>query len=35
MRAQRDFLLQNDCRAYQGFLFCKPIPIDAWENLLN
>lgn len=32
-QAQRDFLLQNDCRAYQGFLFCRPIPIDEWEGL--
>ena len=34
-QAQRDFLLQIDCRAYQGFLFCRPIPIDEWEGLLN
>jgi len=33
--AQRDFLLQNACTAYQGFLFCKPIPIDEWERLLR
>jgi len=32
-QAQRDFLLQNECRAYQGFLFCRPIPIDEWEGL--
>jgi EAL domain-containing protein (putative c-di-GMP-specific phosphodiesterase class I) len=34
-QAQRDFLLQNDCRAYQGFLFCEPIPFDEWERLLK
>jgi diguanylate cyclase (GGDEF)-like protein/PAS domain S-box-containing protein len=34
-RAQRDFLLQNDCRIYQGFLFCGPVPIDEWERLLE
>jgi diguanylate cyclase (GGDEF)-like protein/PAS domain S-box-containing protein len=32
-QAQRDFLLQNDCTAYQGFLFCEPIPIDEWPAL--
>ena len=32
-QAQREFLLQNDCRFYQGFLFCEPIPIDQWESL--
>jgi EAL domain-containing protein (putative c-di-GMP-specific phosphodiesterase class I) len=34
-QAQRDFLLQNDCMAYQGFLFCQPIPFDEWERLLK
>jgi diguanylate cyclase (GGDEF)-like protein/PAS domain S-box-containing protein len=34
-QAQRDFLLKNECVAYQGFLFCKPIPIDEWERLLG
>ncbi|HWR76690.1 MAG TPA: EAL domain-containing protein [Thiobacillus sp.] len=34
-QAQRDFLLQNDCTAYQGLLFCKPIPIDEWDRLLS
>ncbi len=33
--AQREFLLQNECVAYQGFLFCKPIPIEEWERLLG
>jgi EAL domain-containing protein (putative c-di-GMP-specific phosphodiesterase class I) len=33
-QVQRDFLLQIDCTAYQGFLFCGPIPIDEWERLL-
>ena len=33
-QAQRDFLLQNECRAYQGFLFCGPVPIEEWESLL-
>jgi EAL domain-containing protein (putative c-di-GMP-specific phosphodiesterase class I) len=34
-QAQRDFLLKNECMAYQGFLFCRPIPIDEWERLLG
>jgi diguanylate cyclase (GGDEF)-like protein/PAS domain S-box-containing protein len=34
-QAQRDFLLQNDCKVYQGFLFCRPIPIEEWERLLS
>jgi len=33
-QAQRDFLLENECRAYQGLLFCRPIPIDEWASLL-
>jgi len=34
-QAQQDFLLQIDCTAYQGFLFCRPIPIDEWARLLE
>jgi diguanylate cyclase (GGDEF)-like protein/PAS domain S-box-containing protein len=34
-QAQRDFLLQNECTVYQGFLFCEPIPIEEWERLLR
>lgn len=34
-QAQRDFLLQNDCNVYQGFLFCGAIPIDEWDRLLK
>jgi len=34
-QAQRDFLLKNDCVAYQGLLFCEPIPIEEWERLLK
>jgi EAL domain-containing protein (putative c-di-GMP-specific phosphodiesterase class I) len=26
--AQLAFLDQNGCRAYQGYLFARPIPID-------
>jgi len=32
--AQLDFLKQNGCMAYQGYLFSKPVPIDQFEALL-
>jgi len=32
---QRDFLLRSGCQAYQGYYFCKPIAIDAFEELLD
>ncbi|MCB1978083.1 MAG: EAL domain-containing protein [Burkholderiaceae bacterium] len=28
---QRDFLAHHGCRAYQGYLFSRPLPIDAFE----
>jgi two-component system, chemotaxis family, CheB/CheR fusion protein len=28
---QRDFLLSNGCKAYQGYLFGKPVPIADWH----
>lgn len=31
---QLDFLKQNGCMAYQGYLFGKPMPIDEFEILL-
>ncbi|MFZ6719877.1 EAL domain-containing protein [Undibacterium sp. Ji49W] len=31
---QREFLLQSGCQAYQGYLFCKPVPIEQFELLL-
>ena len=34
-QAQRDFLLQNNCMAYQGFLFGKPTPIAGWGRFLK
>lgn len=33
--AQREFLLQNECTAFQGFLFCQPVPIEDLEQLLR
>ena len=33
--AQLDFLKQNGCMAYQGYLFAKPMPIEEFEVLLG
>jgi diguanylate cyclase (GGDEF)-like protein/PAS domain S-box-containing protein len=33
--AQLNFLKQNGCMAYQGYLFSKPVPIEAFETLLK
>ena len=30
--AQRDFLAAHGCHAYQGYLFGKPMPLDAFER---
>lgn len=30
--AQRSFLQAHGCRAYQGFLFGRPVPIDEWDT---
>ncbi|MES9901197.1 MAG: EAL domain-containing protein [Sedimenticola sp.] len=32
--AQRDFLLQQGCRAMQGYFFSRPLPADEIEKLL-
>jgi diguanylate cyclase (GGDEF)-like protein len=29
--AQQDFLRENGCRAFQGYLFGRPMPIEEWE----
>ena len=34
-QAQWDFLLQNNCVAYQGYLFGKPMPVSAWNQFLK
>jgi diguanylate cyclase (GGDEF)-like protein/PAS domain S-box-containing protein len=31
---QRDYLLNNGCMYYQGYLFSKPVPIEEFETLL-
>ena len=33
--AQLNFLMQNGCLAYQGYLFGKPVPIGEFEALLG
>jgi len=30
--AQRAFLVRSGCRAYQGYLFSRPLPIDAFDG---
>jgi EAL domain-containing protein (putative c-di-GMP-specific phosphodiesterase class I) len=32
---QRDFLARRGCRRYQGFLFCKPLPIEQLEAFIE
>jgi EAL domain-containing protein (putative c-di-GMP-specific phosphodiesterase class I) len=34
-QAQLEFLKQNGCMSYQGYLFSKPVPIDQFESLLK
>jgi diguanylate cyclase (GGDEF)-like protein len=31
LQGQRDFLARQGCHAYQGYLFSRPLPIDAFE----
>ncbi len=33
--AQREFLGQSGCHAYQGYLFGRPVPIEEFEALLK
>ena len=32
---QRDFLIGTGCCAFQGFFFCRPLPLDGFEKYLN
>jgi EAL domain-containing protein (putative c-di-GMP-specific phosphodiesterase class I) len=32
---QYDFLKDNGCDHYQGYLFSKPLPISEFEDLLQ
>ena len=34
-KAQRDFLIENGCENIQGYLYSKPVPADAFENILR
>ena len=34
-QAQLDFLLLHGCTPYQGYLFSKPVPIAAFETMLE
>ncbi len=34
-QAQRAYLAQQGCYEYQGFLFCKPLPIDELETFMD
>jgi EAL domain-containing protein (putative c-di-GMP-specific phosphodiesterase class I) len=31
---QRQFLMNNGCTHYQGYLFSKPVPLETFEQLL-
>jgi diguanylate cyclase (GGDEF)-like protein/PAS domain S-box-containing protein len=33
--AQRDFLAQHGCHAYQGYLFSRPLPLNEFEQFLG
>ena len=33
--AQRDFLARHGCSCFQGYLFCKPLPIDELEDFMQ
>lgn len=33
--AQRDYLASQGCRAYQGYLFCRPVPLKEFEAFAN
>ncbi|MDP1954142.1 MAG: EAL domain-containing protein [Polaromonas sp.] len=33
--AQRDFLARHGCHCYQGYLFCKPLPMDELEVFMQ
>ncbi|NDP47609.1 MAG: EAL domain-containing protein [Sulfuriferula multivorans] len=33
--AQRDFLVDQGCHAYQGYLFSRPLPADEYAELLG
>ncbi len=32
---QRQFLIENNCAHYQGYLFSRPVPVDEFEALIK
>ncbi|MGZ5848149.1 MAG: putative bifunctional diguanylate cyclase/phosphodiesterase, partial [Ramlibacter sp.] len=32
---QRDFLARQGCHSYQGYLFCRPLPIEELEEFMD
>jgi EAL domain-containing protein (putative c-di-GMP-specific phosphodiesterase class I) len=32
---QRDFLARQGCQRYQGYLFCRPLPLEQLEDFLD
>jgi len=32
---QREFLAQNGCQVYQGYLFSRPLPVDKFEEFMQ
>jgi EAL domain-containing protein (putative c-di-GMP-specific phosphodiesterase class I) len=33
--AQREFLARQGCHRYQGYLFCRPLPIEELEAFID
>jgi EAL domain-containing protein (putative c-di-GMP-specific phosphodiesterase class I) len=33
--AQRDFLERAGCLAWQGYFFCRPVPVAEFEAFAN
>jgi EAL domain-containing protein (putative c-di-GMP-specific phosphodiesterase class I) len=33
--AQRNFLLSQGCKLFQGYLFSRPVPLEQFEQLLH
>jgi EAL domain-containing protein (putative c-di-GMP-specific phosphodiesterase class I) len=33
--AQRDFLTCHGCDGFQGYLYCRPVPIDELERFID
>ena len=34
-QGQREFLIENGCHQFQGYLFSKPVPADAFERFVR